>query len=37
MEALTHALDGSLFAPALVACGLVGTGFAVLVGFVISD
>lgn len=37
MEALAHVLDGSLFALALEASGWVGTGFAVLVGFVLSD
>jgi hypothetical protein len=34
--AFTHALD-SLYAPALVASGFVGTGFAVLVGFFLSE
>lgn len=37
MDALTNLLDGSLLASALVACGFVGTGFAVLVGFALSD
>lgn len=37
MDALTHVMDGSLLASALVACGFVGTGFAVLVGFALSD
>lgn len=36
MEAFAHALD-SVYALALVASGFVGTGFAVLVGFVISE
>lgn len=37
MEAFMHILDGSLLAAALAACGFVGTGFAVLVGYALSD
>ncbi len=37
MDLFAHALDGSLVGLALVASGFVGTGFAVLVGFVLSD
>jgi len=37
MEAFMHILDGSLIASALVACGFVGTGFAALVGYALSD